>query len=80
MVSKGCKKCGNERLSGRCEMREADWGPTQDGMLEARLLTLLEAKASVQSITQELQICEARLGFLMVLVYQEDLFDVVCTL
>lgn len=61
-------------------MRAADWGPTQDGLLEARLLTMLEAKASVQNITQELQICEAWLGSLMVLVYEEGLFDVVCRL
>lgn len=80
MVSKGCEKCGSGRLSGRCEMSGADWGPTQDGMLEARLLTMLEQGASVQNITQELRICDTLLGNLMLLMYREGLFTVHCPL
>jgi hypothetical protein len=80
MVSKGCEICGNGRVSGRCEMSGADWGPTEDGMLEARLLTMLEEGASVQNITQDLRICEAWLGQLMLFMYLEGLFTVTCSL
>jgi hypothetical protein len=48
--------------------------------MEARLLTMLESKTPVNLIMQELRVCEAWLGYAMVLMYSEDLCDVVCTL
>ena len=61
-------------------MNAVEWGPTNDGTLEARLLTMLESKTPVNFIMQELRVCEAWLGYAMVLMYSEDLCDVVCTL
>ena len=61
-------------------MNAVEWGPTNDGMMEARLLTMLESKTPVNIIMQELRVCEAWLGHTMLLVYSEDLCDIVCTL
>ena len=61
-------------------MNAVEWGPTNDGMMEARLLTMLESKTPVNIIMQELRVCEAWLGYTMLLIYSEDLCDIVCTL
>jgi len=61
-------------------MNAVEWGPTNDGMMEARLLTMLESKTPVNIIMQELRVCEAWLGYTMLLVYSEGLCDIVCTL
>tara|TARA_B100000035_G_scaffold201460_1_gene172337 strand:- start:859 stop:1044 length:186 start_codon:yes stop_codon:yes gene_type:complete len=61
-------------------MNAVEWGPTNDGMMEARLLTMLESKTPVNIIMQELRVCEAWLGHTMLLIYSEDLCDIVCTL
>ena len=61
-------------------MNAVEWGPTDDGMMEARLLTMLEAKTPVDTIMEELRVCEAWLGHAMLLVYSEELCDIVCTL
>jgi hypothetical protein len=44
------------------------------------LLTMLEAKTPVDTIMEELRVCEAWLGHAMLLVYSEELCDIVCTL
>ena len=80
MGSRTCTKCGTDDLSGGCGMNTVEWGPTNDGMMEARLLTMLESKTPVNIIMQELRVCEAWLGHTMLLVYSEDLCDIVCTL
>ena len=61
-------------------MNAVEWGPTNDGMMEARLLTMLESKTPVNTIMQELRVCEAWLGYTMLLIYSEGLCDIVCTL
>lgn len=61
-------------------MNAVEWSPTDDGMMEARLLTMLESKTPVNIIMQELRVCEAWLGYTMLLVYSEGLCDIVCTL
>jgi len=61
-------------------MNAVEWGPTNDGMMEARLLTMLESKTPVNIIMQELRVCEAWLGYTMLLIYSEGLCDIVCTL
>ena len=80
MGSRTCTKCGTNGLTGGCGMNAVDWGPTNDGMMEARLLTMLEAKTPVDIIVEELRVCEAWLGHAMLLVYAEELCDIVCTL
>ena len=61
-------------------MNAVEWGPTNDGMMEARLLTMLESKTPVNIIMEELRVCEAWLGYTMLLIYSEGLCDIVCTL
>lgn len=80
MSSRICTKCGTNDLSGGCGMNAVEWSPTDDGMMEARLLTMLESKTPVNIIMQELRVCEAWLGYTMLLVYSEGLCDIVCTL
>ncbi len=80
MGSRTCTKCGTDDLSGGCGMNVVEWGPTEDGLMEARLLTMLESKTPVNIIMQELRVCEAWLGHTMLLIYSEDLCDIVCTL
>ena len=80
MSSKTCAKCGTNDLTGGCGMNAVEWGPTNDGMMEARLLTMLESKTPVNIIMQELRVCEAWLGYTMLLIYSEGLCDIVCTL
>ena len=79
-ASRICQKCGTDDLSGGCGMNAVEWGPTNDGMMEARLLTMLESKTPVNIIMQELRVCEAWLGYTMLLIYSEGLCDIVCTL
>lgn len=80
MSSRICTKCGTNDLIGGCGMNAVEWSPTDDGMMEARLLTMLESKTPVNIIMQELRVCEAWLGYTMLLVYSEGLCDIVCTL
>jgi hypothetical protein len=80
MSSRTCTTCGTIDLTGGCGMNAVEWGPTNDGMMEARLLTMLEAKTPVDTIMEELRVCEAWLGHAMLLVYTEELCDIVCTL
>ena len=80
MSSKTCAKCGTNDLSGDCGMNAVEWCPTNDGMMEARLLTMLESKTPVNIIMEELRVCEAWLGHTMLLIYSEGLCDIVCTL
>ena len=61
-------------------MNAVEWCPTNDGMMEARLLTMLESKTPVNIIMEELRVCEAWLGHTMLLIYSEGLCDIVCTL
>ena len=80
MSSRTCTTCETNDLTGGCGMNAVEWGPTNDGMMEARLLTMLEAKTPVDIIMEELRVCEAWLGHAMLLVYSEELCDIVCTL
>ena len=75
-----CEKCGVNDLNGGCGPNGAEWGSTDDGLLEARLLTMLEEKEPLDAIMEELQFCEVGLGRAVMLLYTEGLFDVVCTL
>ncbi len=54
MSSRTCTTCGTNDLTGGCGMNAVEWGPTNDGMMEARLLTMLEAKTPVDTIMEEL--------------------------
>ena len=80
MSSRTCTKCGTNDLTGGCGMNAVECGPTDDGMMVARLLTMLEAKTPVDTIMEELRVCEAWLGHAMLLLYSEELCDIVCTL
>jgi len=80
MSAKTCEKCGTNDLNGGCGLNGTEWGPTDDAILEARLLTMLEEKESLETIMEELQFCEVGLGRAVMLLYTEGLFDVVCTL
>ena len=80
MVSRTCTKCGTNDLTGGCGMNAVEWGPTSDGMMEARLLTMLEANTPIDIIMEELHVCEVWLGHAMLLVYSEGLCGIVCTL
>ena len=80
MSSRTCTKCETNDLTGGCGMSAVEWGPTNDGMMEARLLTMLESKTPVNIIMEELRVCEAWLGYTMLLIYSEGLCDIVCTL
>ena len=80
MSFKSCEECGKDTLNGDCTMNAGEWGPTDDGIVEARLLTMLDEKIPVSIIMEDLRVCEAWLGHAMVMIYSENLCNIVCTL
>lgn len=76
---KQCEEWGHDQPCNPGFLKGA-WSKSVDGMKEAQLLTLLEEHASLESIMQTMNVCEAWIAHQMLLTYSEGFYTINCSL